>query len=228
LWAKEDHNAHEVVVGVSNNGPGIDAAELSEIFKRFKQLETQFKCSTKGFGLGLNIAKELVNLNLGEMSVESEAGHGATFFFTLPMNDPQSIVARYLTRLGRLKSIEPVVALVRAQIDDGVSAKIASEADAFLNYLLRRNDLLFRVDAHGWLLVLPIPLLELSCFAERVEDEWTKTNRNRPLGPLPRFEITTLGKWPVPSCGKEILDRVAEQLRPGAGIRIRHRADGFR
>ncbi len=207
LWARAHENLSEVVIGVTDNGPGIEKTQLTEIFKRFRQLDTHLKSGSNGFGLGLNIAKELVDLNLGKMSIESEIGKGSTFSFTMPLNDPVAVVTRYLKRLRRLKNVEPNLAMIRVQVDESVSSKSAHEVDAFLNYLLRRNDLLFRVGDHSWLFVLPIPRLELSCFSERAESEWVKTNRNRPLGPLPKLEITTEGTWPILSPGDAIVDQ---------------------
>lgn len=197
LWVQENPDKEEIVVGVTDNGPGIDKEGLSEIFKRFKQLKTQLDSSTKGFGLGLNIAKELVDLNFGEMTVESELGQGTTFSFTVPLNDPLSVMTRYLERIQRLGSSESAVALVCTRIDENVSDADAEDIDAFFNYVLRKNDLLFRIGSHEWLFVLSIPGLEMSNFVSRVKTEWEKTNRNRPFGPLPCIEMSVDGTWNV-------------------------------
>ena len=52
--------ADEVLVRVSDNGPGIPPQDLPRLFRRFKQLGAPTNASTKGFGLGLSIARELV------------------------------------------------------------------------------------------------------------------------------------------------------------------------
>jgi PAS domain S-box-containing protein len=67
---------------VTDNGPGIDEKYFKKIFKIFQMLSpTDENDST---GIGLSIAKKIVNLNSGRIWVESNPGEGSTFFFTLP------------------------------------------------------------------------------------------------------------------------------------------------
>lgn len=102
-----------VEVSVIDGGPGISAENLRVIFERFKQVGDPQRSSTKGFGLGLNIAKELVALNLGEMGVASEPGKGSTFSFTLPADDRRTILDRYLWRLADFRPPGNSLALIR-------------------------------------------------------------------------------------------------------------------
>lgn len=101
LWAKPHANGG-VEVGVTDQGPGLTEEDVKVIFDRFKQVGDIQRASTKGFGLGLNIAKELVWLNLGEVDVTSERGQGSTFSFTLPSCDLNAILAHYFERLAEL------------------------------------------------------------------------------------------------------------------------------
>jgi signal transduction histidine kinase len=87
----------DVEISVADDGPGISPENLAVIFDRFRQVGNS--AGAKGFGLGLNIAKELVALNLGHMTVASELQKGSTFSFTLPVNDPEMVLARLLDRL---------------------------------------------------------------------------------------------------------------------------------
>jgi signal transduction histidine kinase len=66
---------------VRDTGPGINADNLARVFERF-WTETPGK---KGTGLGLFIAKGIVEAHGGRIWVESELGHGTRFFFTLPI-----------------------------------------------------------------------------------------------------------------------------------------------
>lgn len=70
----------EIVLSVSDNGPGIPAAELEGIFQRFHRLAS----AESGSGLGLAIARAIVELHGGRIWAESRLGHGATFWVTLP------------------------------------------------------------------------------------------------------------------------------------------------
>jgi len=65
---------------VSDTGPGIPPAQLPQVFGRFWQADANDR---RGIGLGLAIAKGIVEAHGGRIWVESEVGHGTTFYFTL-------------------------------------------------------------------------------------------------------------------------------------------------
>jgi len=73
-----------VVVSVSDTGIGIPARDLPKVFDRFYQVETHLTRKTGGMGLGLSVAKSLIELHDGRIWVESEEGKGSTFTFLLP------------------------------------------------------------------------------------------------------------------------------------------------
>jgi PAS domain S-box-containing protein len=83
ITAEERDGAVEVAV--SDTGSGISADHLPNIFDRFWQSQ-ESSIRTKGAGLGLPIARGIVEAHGGRMSVESVAGKGATFRFTLPVS----------------------------------------------------------------------------------------------------------------------------------------------
>ncbi len=72
-----------VVIGVTDTGEGIETEKLPELFNKFKQLQT--KSEKRGTGLGLIIAKGIIEAHGGIIGVGSEKGVGSTFFFTLPI-----------------------------------------------------------------------------------------------------------------------------------------------
>jgi PAS domain S-box-containing protein len=72
----------EVRFGVIDTGPGIPAEQLPHIFGRFWQARTTDR---RGIGLGLAIAKGIVEAHNGKIWVESHVGLGSTFYFTLPV-----------------------------------------------------------------------------------------------------------------------------------------------
>jgi two-component system phosphate regulon sensor histidine kinase PhoR len=73
-----------VQVGVSDDGPGIPPEARERIFERFYRVDKARSRETGGTGLGLSIVKHIVQSHGGEVWVESQLGHGAHFFFTLP------------------------------------------------------------------------------------------------------------------------------------------------
>jgi len=74
-------DANYVRFWVKDNGQGIPKEEVSRIFTPFTRLK---HTNIEGHGLGLSIVRQIVERLGGEVGVDSEVGHGSTFFFTLP------------------------------------------------------------------------------------------------------------------------------------------------
>lgn len=77
----------EGIVSVSDSGPGIPPDEQSRVFEKFHRLDTGDSKETYGYGLGLYLCRRLIEAMAGRIWVESEADHGATFRFALPLAD---------------------------------------------------------------------------------------------------------------------------------------------
>jgi signal transduction histidine kinase len=73
------------VIQVSDSGVGIPQADLSHIFERFYRVDTKRTRQAGGFGLGLAIAKQLIEAHGGQISVTSAVGQGSTFQIELPL-----------------------------------------------------------------------------------------------------------------------------------------------
>ena len=78
----------EVAVAVADDGPGIGEKDLERIFDRFVQVRKNTGPGTHGTGLGLPIARELIEMHHGRVWVESRVGNGAKFCFVLPKYCP--------------------------------------------------------------------------------------------------------------------------------------------
>lgn len=74
-----------VEVSVSDTGEGIPAEDLPHIFERFYRVDKSRARATGGSGLGLTIARRLVEAHGGAIRVQSELGKGSRFSFTLPV-----------------------------------------------------------------------------------------------------------------------------------------------
>ncbi len=77
----------EVEISVSDQGPGIGPEDQVKLFQSFSQLAQGSDGSHDGTGLGLAISRKIVEGHGGRIGVRSELGHGAIFFFTLPLGD---------------------------------------------------------------------------------------------------------------------------------------------
>ena len=72
-----------MLVSVIDQGIGISGAEIEHIFERF----VRFRKSNEGVGLGLPIAKAIIEAHGGTITVDSSLGQGSIFSFTLPTVD---------------------------------------------------------------------------------------------------------------------------------------------
>jgi signal transduction histidine kinase len=74
--ARDDNSAE---FSVSDVGPGIPVAKLKEVFEPF------FTTKPQGMGMGLSIARTIVEAHGGRLSAENQAGRGAAFRMRLPL-----------------------------------------------------------------------------------------------------------------------------------------------
>jgi len=74
-----------VEIGVTDTGEGIPAKDLPNIFERFYRVDKSRTRATGGSGLGLTIARRLVEAHGGKIEVQSEPGEGSRFSFTVPV-----------------------------------------------------------------------------------------------------------------------------------------------
>jgi signal transduction histidine kinase len=82
-------------IEVTDTGRGIPESELPYIFDTFRQVEGTATRVHGGFGLGLSIVKQLVNLMNGEVQVVSALGQGTTFTITLPLVTANALQANW-------------------------------------------------------------------------------------------------------------------------------------
>jgi signal transduction histidine kinase len=83
---KAQRNAHQVVVRITDQGRGIPPHDVPLIFDEFYQVQhVSLGKRPQGIGLGLPIAKRLVEAHHGTIRVESQIGKGSTFTVTLPL-----------------------------------------------------------------------------------------------------------------------------------------------
>jgi two-component system phosphate regulon sensor histidine kinase PhoR len=82
--ARCDELKSEVLCAVTDDGPGIPPKDIPHLFERFYRVDKGRSRESGGTGLGLSIIKHIVQQHGGSVSVESEAGQGAAFHFSLP------------------------------------------------------------------------------------------------------------------------------------------------
>jgi hypothetical protein len=198
LWARHSPDKAEIAIGVTDHGPGIPPDKLETIFERFKQAGG-LRDTSKGFGLGLSIVRELVDLNLGSVSVQSTMGKGTTFSFSVPVFDPSAIVARYVSALARQRPSLFFVSDVRISLPDNVEPAVAADCDAFLQQQVKRDDLLLRLGPVSWILVTPDKReAEVRSLTRALRDEFANHEAEF-TAEAPGIDIQPVGLWRLPS-----------------------------
>ena len=83
IWVRARASHGMIEIEVEDTGAGIPAADVPRVFERFFKLDRARR--SEGTGLGLGIAKHIVQAHKGTISVRSEVDHGSTFTFSLPL-----------------------------------------------------------------------------------------------------------------------------------------------
>ncbi|MFH1753926.1 MAG: ATP-binding protein [Candidatus Omnitrophota bacterium] len=88
IKASYNRDEESLYLSVADNGTGIAKENLSMVFDKFQQECERSSTDITGTGLGLTIAKEIVEMHGGKIWAESKKQEGATFIFTLPLAGP--------------------------------------------------------------------------------------------------------------------------------------------
>jgi PAS domain S-box-containing protein len=120
---------------VTDTGCGISPANLESIFDRMVQIDTDIVSSRAGLGLGLFIARQLVEQHGGKIWAESEMGRGSTFFFTLPLFSMTRLVAPILAKIDGAGTLT-LITIEAAVVHSGVAADLLLETRSALELLM--------------------------------------------------------------------------------------------
>jgi signal transduction histidine kinase len=208
LWGRPASDGG-VQVGVSDQGPGIAPENLAVIFQRFKQVGNAPKSSTDGIGLGLNIAEELVALNLGVIDVASEPGKGSTFSFTLPPNDPAEVMRRHLDYLSITASLTSLAAI---RVSCGLEGGIDGELRGFIASAINPLDLILDTLDHNSLLIVGASA-DPERFSERLRAAMESVcGRFGGPGPTEALQVEHVGTWHYPAEEDKAVERILQEL----------------
>ena len=221
--SKQGDFAH---VSVRDTGYGISPEDQARLFTRFYRVDNSMTREIGGTGLGLSIVKQLIELQGGEVSVESALNEGSTFSFSVPLStDVVQSPAESPTPASSLPAGMPAASILVVEDDPdnarliahhlekaGYQAQIAHSAEEALGYLkhdlpdlitldinlpgMQGDDLARRLQADP--LTCDIPLLILSVYADNSREM--------------QFDGFALSK---PIDQEQLLTTVAEMLQAG-------------
>jgi signal transduction histidine kinase len=199
--AARPHEATHVIIDVIDRGPGLPADEVATLFERFRQGGEANWISTKGFGLGLNIVKQLAALNLGEVGVASELGHGCTFSFTLPRNETESIIQACVQRTAERVPDAMISALIVRRSNPGTPL---DELRAFLASTCHASDVILSGPYPQSLLVIG-ETIQPDCWRTRLLEQHAAYQTHAPQTADDRLLIDQAGLWPVADAQAAVL-----------------------
>ncbi len=186
----------ELVIAVRDNGPGISEADQRRIFERFRQLDNSYRCTAKGFGLGLSIVKHLVHLSYGQVDVSTPPNGGSIFSFTVPTSDRLALVRKAMRAATSAYNNACHVALVEARCDPVGFSEVYDELSALIQRQLMRFDLVLTPEPGRWLMVVVHDQPGPAELIERIVQSVQQTNGSR-AERLPELQLKLVGTWPL-------------------------------
>ncbi len=138
---------HQIEITVKDTGPGIQADKIPFIFDRFYQVDDSETRAYQGSGIGLTLAKELVELHHGKISVESKEGVGTSMIIHLPMGhahlQPSEIISASKENISMFPSKKPI-----HQIGDAIITSQHSESSSPVTDKATEKPILLIIEDH--------------------------------------------------------------------------------
>jgi signal transduction histidine kinase len=208
VWARWTPAENAVTIGITDNGPGIAPEHVKLIFDRFRQVGDNDDAARQGFGLGLHIASELMRLNFGTLSVDSEPKKGSTFAFTVPVFDLDALIPLHFGFLKTSRHAFSSVSIAMITLAKGGEDIGLAQAERFLTRQMRSYDLLVRLGDNSWLACFACGEADMPNVAGRIQRAYAEHNRNRPDGPLPEIAIRPIGSWTLSRPPQELTNAI--------------------
>ncbi|MCF0072847.1 response regulator [Dyadobacter sp. CY261] len=130
-----------VELKVTDNGPGLPADQLERIFDRFHQIDNSLAREHEGSGIGLALARELVELHQGRITASSSLGQGSEFVVSLPLEMLHA--AQFVQQ-----STAPIEAM-SIQSDEAADAPVSDEPASIISNQDPETPLVLIVEDHA-------------------------------------------------------------------------------
>lgn len=121
IWLSASRQNGDVSISVRDTGVGISAAMLPQVFRMFAQADKDHKRAQGGLGIGLALAKSLIEMQGGRIEAHSEGeGRGSEFVIRLPLDERQLAIADGTTPVGSEDQVSTSCRVL--VVDDNVDA----------------------------------------------------------------------------------------------------------
>lgn len=130
VWMNCERGAEYLTIRVRDTGTGIEQSSLEKLFEAFNRLGAE-NSDIEGTGIGLLITRQLIEMMGGKLGIESKAGEGSTFWFTLPLGDS----AQNTTATRQAGSLHPLMKLQTPSFGAGFSLLYIEDNQVNINLI---------------------------------------------------------------------------------------------
>lgn len=194
LWADLTQEGG-CTIGVTDFGPALSTQEEAALAQRFGHTGDVRRAATKGFGLGLNVARELAWLNLSTVRIGRDPGEGNSIGFVLAPCQPAIILDHYLQRLANIDEPPPAMTVLRVRPTDPTAD--LDEVRRFVAWTCHPMDLVFE-HRHDPAVLVVGSTAEPDRWIDRLRLARAATMHAAIDHRLPPLEMCCLGSWPYP------------------------------
>ncbi len=205
---RSETSAANVTLDIENDGPTIPAEKLQMLQDRCVSLEADDSADLAEMEPGLLVAFQLIEANLGDITVSSDPGRGTCFCMTLPTDEPMALTRRFLRHAASLRTDTAYASIYIIRTDGCAEPSPLLEFASLLQHHLRRSDLILALNSHAWFALLSGNSRNAAAVIRRFEDAWSEANANRPGRSLPRMTIETKGFWRIEQEREALLSEI--------------------
>ncbi|HET6323648.1 MAG TPA: histidine kinase dimerization/phospho-acceptor domain-containing protein [Planctomycetaceae bacterium] len=210
-----DPGLREAGIRVTVEGAGVDA--IATLFRDLAKVEPSTRENWASQLCGASLAAELIDRNLGSLTMAPLDGSAAALWIGLPIADPFEILRRHLARVTQHHPRVERTSLFRAVAFETVDKQSSRDVCSLLNSSVGRDDLAVEFDSTHWLLAVVRRRVRTEALRRRIERRREAFNRTRLGRPLPQISLQSLGSWLIPIDVAGIvatLERRSEQRVP--------------
>ena len=195
IWTQISDNKSHVEIKINDSRPSISTDNINFVFDNFKNPGMNIKSSTKGFGLSLNIALKLVQLNFGRVNYTCQPNSGSTFSFDIPFPNSESIIDRYIDNLFNKFGEDNSVSIFDIFLEENISENLCRIVEKLIQKNNRQHELLIPIRNGAWILCTNESQTELVEIADRYNSSLKSANSDEFGEDVPELSYHQRGTW---------------------------------
>lgn len=197
LAVRGDESSNMVDLEISYTGREITRETVLLLASCFEGVGGDVKEKRKGLGYGLNVAKELIQINLGDVSIRSQDDLACVISIALPVLEPVNIFRRFAERTCEFKAAQAYVSLFVVHVGPDTVPADMERVDDLLSNAIHHSDLVFRLSSTRWAICAQAPHRQTQDMIEQILPASLMANASQHDGQRPEFEVQFGGSWQI-------------------------------